>query len=83
MFRKVNYDCSLDAIRYMDTMCGRTGGTVEITALLVFSDQSASNVYLPFKENLKLMMFIEEVAHGFHLSHLICLQVEVKSCKLL
>jgi len=37
----------------MITLCGRTGGTAKVTSLLTFSDQCASNVYPPFKENLK------------------------------
>jgi len=53
MFRKINYDCSVDPVRYMNTLCGRTGGTVGVTALLALSDQCASNDYPTFKEHLK------------------------------
>jgi len=35
LFRKINYDCSLDPMRYMNTLCGRT---VRNTALLALSD---------------------------------------------
>jgi hypothetical protein len=34
------------------------------------------------QREFKIMIYIEEVAHGFHLSHHICLKEEAKSYKL-
>jgi len=81
MFRKINYDCSVDPIRYMNKLCGRTGGTVGVTALRIKWPMCFQR--LPYVQRaFKIMVCIEKVAHGFHLSHHICLIGEAESYQL-